>query len=91
MESLYTMTKSRFNILNANSKRPFSPCWDFSLTQFDESNHGFVMDLASAVWVIDRTIGVEMGVGTQQGLPQGRFYYFQAEEGKKEESLPLII
>ena len=40
------------------------------------------MDLASTIWVIDRTIGVEMGVGTQQGLPQGQFYYFQAEEAE---------
>lgn len=49
------------------------------------------MDLASAVRVIDKAIGVEMG--HKQGLPQGHFYYSQAEEEekKKEENLPLII
>ncbi len=44
------------------------------------------MDLAAAAWVIDRAIGVEMGVGTQKGLPQGHFYYFQAEEEKRRKS-----
>lgn len=58
----------------------------FSLTQSDESNHSFVMDLASALWVIDRTIVVKMGVGTWEGLPQGRFYYFQAEREERRKS-----
>lgn len=49
------------------------------------------MDLASVVWVIDRAIGVEMGVGRQQGLPQGHFYYFRAKEEKMKENLPQII
>lgn len=42
------------------------------------------MDLASAVWVIDRTIGVEMGVGTQQGLPQGLSIIFNLKKKKKK-------
>lgn len=64
----------------------FFHCSGFSLTQSDESNRGFVMDLASTIWVIDRTIGVEMGVGTHQGLPQGQFYYFRAEEAEIRKS-----
>lgn len=74
--------KCRFNLHQAKLKNlsPGSALllhWGVPLTQFDESNHGFVMDLASDVWVIDRAIEMEMVIGKARS-PTRTFLLFSS-------------